>query len=170
MIVFTSIKNIPDRILEELRIRQVIKYNLSSYYEDIPYLINLLPNTEYIPVEVASGEVDSPDFDIDYHNYIFDINKSQAFISFMQIIIPVYMHPDILVQILIEESSYRDVITESLVKLIQQRYGYNSYIIHHVEDFETMREQEFSIPGLFMMDQDLMLYNSITNAFSGDME
>ena len=159
MLVFTSIRDIPESILEQLRIKQVVKYNLSSFYIDGIYLNGLIPLNEYIPEEVLEGNGSSNEFDINYHNYIF--NNQTAFMSFMKMIIPVYNDPETIVQVLIHESEYRNCILESLVKLIQQRYGYNSYIIHDINDFWYMEEQKFNIPGLFNMDNDLHIYNML---------
>lgn len=153
MIVFTPIQNIPVEYLEYKRIRQVVKYNLSSYYNDAPTLEALIPTPNNIPSNVIFGDATDPIFDIEYHNYI--INSQPAFMQFMNIIVPAYTSPETLVQIMIRSSNIRDVITESLLKLIQQRYGYNAYIVNELEDFLYTTESDFSIPGLFTLDQDL---------------
>ena len=75
--------------------------------------------------------------------------------QFMAIIVPAYTSPDTLVHIMIQQSNFRDVITESLLKLIQQRYGYNACIVNEVNDFLYVEESDFSVPGLFILDQDL---------------
>lgn len=157
MIIFTPIKDLPYEYLERKNIRQVVKYNLSSYYADIPTLVGLVPNPEFMSEDaIRTNEVD-PRFDIEFHQYI--MNNPQSFDQFMNIVLPVYMNPDTLVQVLISESNYRDAITESIIKLIQARYGYNSYIIHDIEDFLYAEESTFSIPGLFSMDQDLQRWH-----------
>lgn len=161
MIIFSTIKDIPSELLEYKRIRQVIYYNLSSYYNsaDIPMLNCLIPSVEFIPEEQLLGDCTSPEFDINYHNYI--INNNDAFKQFMNLIIPVQQSPDVLVVVLIRHTPYSDAILESLLKLIQQRYGYNCYIINELEDLLYVEEPSFNIPGLFAYDNDIMRYQSI---------
>lgn len=167
MIIFTPIRQIPVEVLEVKGIRQVAVYNLSSYYSDIPTLNLLIPSTLSVPEEILNGDCDTPEFDISYHNYI--LNDNNAFMQFMNIIQPVYTNPDVLVQILINKSEFRDVITESLIKLIQQRYGYNVYLINDIEDFIYADEPSFTIPGLFNMDIDLQKWQLMIAPESGEL-
>ena len=167
MIIFTPIKNIPVEMLEYKRIRQVVQYNLSSYYNDAPTLNMLIPSSEYISEELMQGDCSIPTFDIEYHKFIFD--NYNAFLQFMNIMIPAFTSPDTLVQVLINVSPFRDVITESLLKLIQQRYGYNAYIINELEDFLYTEESDLSIPGLFNMDQDLARWRCMVPDIGGEM-
>ena len=154
MIIFTPHRNIPVEMLEEKGIRQVVTYNLSSYFSDVPTLNMLIPSIEYLPKEALDGDInDIPIFDITYGKYI--IENDLAFIQLMNIIVPVYQSPETLVQILVRETPYSNAISESLSKFIQQRYGYNAYFINELEDFVYTEEQDFSIPGLFALDSDL---------------
>lgn len=154
MIVFTPLRSLPVEMLERKGIRQVIVYNLSSYYGDVPTLNMLIPSIAHMPEESLDGDVSSfPAFDVAYNSYI--MSNDDAFVQFMNIMIPAYTSPDVLVQILISSSEFRDAITESLIKLIQQRYGYNIYIVNEPEDFLYTTESDFSVPGLFAMDGDL---------------
>lgn len=170
MIIFTPIKDIPQELLEYKGVREVIKYNLSSYYVDIPLLSNISPSSEYVPESVLNGDFNSPDFDIAYHNHI--MTNDAAFVQFMNIVIPVFQSADVMVQILIKQSEYRDAITESIMKLIQQRYGYNSYIVNDIEDFIYVEESTFNIPGLFTMDQDLRRFHFLMppSSFGGEFD
>lgn len=167
MIIFSHIKCIPIDLLEYKGIKSVMQYNLSSYYNDIPLLNMLLPSPEFIPETVLNGDCTTPEFDISYHGYI--INNNEAFKQFMNIIVPVFTTPDILIHVLINESPFRDVITESLIKLIQQRYGYNAYIINDIDDFMYAEESTFSIPGLFTIDQDISRWQLMMPIESGDL-
>ena len=166
MIVFTSLQFIPNELLEQKGIRQVVKYNLSSYYNDAPTLSNLVPTPSNVPIDVVQGDRSDPSFDIAYHNYI--INNPQAFAEFMNIIIPAFVSPETLVHIMIKNSDYRDVITESLAKLIQQRYGYNICIVNEIEDFIYTEESDFSIPGLYAYDNDFIRWRSMIPYQEGD--
>lgn len=167
MIIFTPIKDIPVEMLEYKRIRQVVKYNLSSYYSNIPTLNMLIPSPDYISEDLMQGDCSIPTFDIEYHNFI--IQNNDAFIQFMNIMITAFSSPDVLVQVLINVSPFRDVITESLVKLIQQRYGYNVYIIYELNDFIYTEESDMSIPGLFAMDQDIMRWQLMNPSLNGEL-
>lgn len=154
MIIFTPIRNIPIEVLEYkgIDINNIKVYNLSSYHGDIETLNMLIPSAKYMSEESLEGDTSFPSFDIAYHKYILE--NDMAFIQFMQIILPVFLSPDSFVQILISSSEFRDDITESLLKLIQQRYGYNAYIVNELEDLLYVEESTFSIPGLFAIDQD----------------
>ena len=86
----------------------------------------------------------------------------------MNIIVPAFVSPETLVHIMIKNSDYRDVITESLVKLIQQRYGYNVCIVNEIEDFIYTEESDFSIPGLYAYDNDFIRWRSMIPYQEGD--
>ena len=167
MIVFTPIKDIPEYILEMKNIGKVITYNLSSSYEGFPILNLLSIPIGNIPESILNGDCDTPEFDINYSNYI--INNNDAFIQLMGIVIPVYQEPNTLVHILVNQSRFRDCITESLAKLIQQRYGYNTNFIFNIEDLMYVEESDFSIPGLFRMDSDLLRYTQLNPDMISDM-
>lgn len=159
MIIFTPIKQIPQEYLELKGINRVIQLNLTSYYSDVPTLNLLIPSSEYISEDLLNGDCSTPEFDIAYHNLIF--SNDAAFLQLMSIMIPVFTDPDTLVHILINISNFRDVITESLCKLIQQRYGYNSYIIYELDDFLYTEESDMSIPGLFAIDSDIQRWHNL---------
>lgn len=160
MVIFTPIRSIPVEMLAMKGIRQVVTYNLSSYYSDVPTLNRLIPSVEYISEDIMMEDISCfPTFDIEYGKYI--IQNTDAFIQLMNIMVYAFTSPDTLVQILIGRSEFRDAITESLVKLIQQRYGYNICIVNEIEDFLYTEESDFSIPGLFTIDQDLARWRNI---------
>ena len=166
MIVFTPIKDFPIELLEAKRISQVIKFNLTSYYADAPTLNYLVPSIEHIPEDVLNGDCTSPIFDVAYHQYI--MNNDLAFFQFMSIISAEFTMPEALVQIEIEVSEYRNAIAESLIKLIQQRYGVNAYYVFTLEDFMNIDMQDFSIPGLFAYDQDAAKWRFMNPNLAGE--
>ena len=167
MIIFSTVRDIPFELLEYKGIRQVVSYNLSSYFNNAPTLNLLVPSPNFISEDILSGDCSIPAFDISYHNYILE--NDDVFLQFMNIIVPAFMHPDVLVQIMIMRSPFSDAITESLLKLIQQRYGYNVYIINEIEDFIYTEESDFSIPGLFTIDQDMSRWRSLVPMEDGDI-
>lgn len=164
MIIFTPIKQIPVELLTQKGIRQVVAFNLSSYFNDYPTLNLLVPSPQFISEDLLNGDCTTPEFDMSYHNFI--LNNDEAFLQFMNIMIPVFSNPDVLVQILINVSNFRDVITESLIKFIQQRYGYNSYLVYNLDDFVCVEESDMSVPGLFAMDQDLQRWQMMIGSES----
>jgi hypothetical protein len=50
---------------------------------------------------------------------------------------------------------------ESLIKLIQQRYGYNCWIVEDVDDIEVMTEQMLLPNGLLTLDGDIKQFNQM---------
>lgn len=167
MIIFTPIKDIPAEYLIEKGISDIVRLNLTSYYADIPNLSMLIPSINYIPENVLSGDCADPTFDIAYHGYI--LSNDNAFIELMSIMVPEYINPGTLVQILISVSDYRDIIAESLMKLIQQRYGHNCYYVKDLEDFLYIEEQDYNIPGLFALDKDIERWRIIMNSMGGSI-
>ena len=169
MIVFMPFKEIPLEFLEDKNITQVVSFNLSSYFMIGQNLTNLIPNIDYLPEDILHGSIDTTNFDTVYWNGI--LNNPNSFIELMSIVLPVYNQPNILVQILIRDqnntSEYITDITESLAKLIQQRYGYSPAIINEVNDLWDLEEPTFSIPGLFNISNDLQLFISMTNSLEG---
>ena len=167
MIIFTPIRDFPVDILQSKGVRQVVKYNLSHYYAEMSILNLLVPSSEFISEDILTGDCTTTDFDQVYHNFI--LSNDIAFSQFMSIIIPVYMDPSTLVHIAILYNDYTIAFVESLIKLIQQRYGYNSYFINDVEDFLYTTEPEFTIPGIFALDQDLLRWRMMNDqAISGE--
>ena len=160
MIIFTPILNIPDELLISKGIKSVMKYNMSALYAGIPTVFHLVPS--FTDNRNASlDDFDNPIFDMAYHRYIFDNDIS--FNEFMSIVMPANTNPDCLVQVLIKQSEFRDVFTESLLKLIQQRYGYNCYIVNEIDDFIYAEESDFSIPGLFAFEEDRSRWFMLNN-------
>lgn len=160
MIIFTPITQIPEEYLRIKNITQVKLYNLTSYYANAPTLNLLVPSSEFIPLDVLNGDCDTPEFDIAYANQI--LSNDQAFLQLMEIVHQVYLDPSILVQVLIADSPFRNVISESIMKLIQQRYGYNCYYVNQLEDFLYTDESTFSIQGLFTMMEDEIRWQCIS--------
>ena len=145
-----------------IKTSKAIKYNLTSMNNVYPTLQWLLPYNMGIPQEVIEGDCDSDTFDYWYWRMIEQ--KPNSFLDLMRIMIPVFNDPTLVVQIGIDESSYRNSIRESLIKYIQRRYGVVSYIVTTPEDFILINSDDttFSIPGLFNMDEDLKRWISIS--------
>lgn len=164
MIVFTPIIKIPDDILINLGIKKIITYNLTSYISDFQTLNMLIPSN-FMEESIISSDISSnSEFDAKYSHGI--ITNENSFLQLMTIVVPAYMDPDTMVHILIGPSSdFRDNIAESLAKLVQQRYGYSCYFVYELEDFyylDMSSCNNFSIPGLFILDKDLERWRMLT--------
>ena len=117
--------------------------NLSSLIEGFPR-VHLVPS-------VTAQYNNDKEFDIAYANYIF--SNDYAFMEFMKIVYPLYCGEDVFLLVSRNENTH-DIITESLCKLIQQRYGYNYQLINEKDDIDYYDESGFNIVGLQTLDLD----------------
>lgn len=150
MIIFTPLLEIPIDLLMYKGIKSVFIYNMSTIYEGIEPVFSLALSDVVLQPELC--DYDSQVFDAFYCKHV--IEDDNAFNDLMRIMIPANLNPDCLVHVLIKRSVFRDAVTETLIKLIQQRYGYNCYVVNELEDFIYAEESDFSIPGLFTFEQD----------------
>ena len=137
--------------------------NFSSLVEGYPDA-NLLPPNKL-------GAANEYEFDIRYMHYIMDIDCN--FINFMNIIMEIYYGND--VYLIISEDDWSNLLIESLLKLIQQRYGLNAILLNSNEDY--MYEKLYNVnstdfnPGYglanLLIDKDryvyLYEYNKVKN-------
>ena len=132
--------------------RQFIVYNLSSSTEcgmRLKYLMPPFPantDSEYF----LSADNDK-NFDTFYNVYIF-YNNQAAYYELGKIIFDLYSGFDVFV--LIDRHEILDMITMSLMKIIQQHYGYNAYLINEASDVYCAGDSDFSINGLYNLDID----------------
>lgn len=136
-----------------------IPMNLSSLNEDFPR-VALMPPRD---IHFANGEI----FDADYANYIF--NNDYVFLEFMKIIMNLYFGNNVC--LLVSQNEVFDKVTESLLKIIQERYGYNGVIINEPDDIIPLcspayEDGEFSIQGLAMLDIDKERYSYIITSIN----
>lgn len=129
------------------------EFNLSNpVCEGVP-LYGLLPNPEYINPDLLNGNIDTPEFDMAYIDYI--INNRDQFFMFMQMILPLYEDPMACVIIYYTSSPYRDFLLEFFNKFIQARYGYRPYIINDITDLECVKDDSsFSVRGIVQIQAD----------------
>ena len=81
------------------------------------------------PIEIC--KLNDREFDIAYANYI--MNNTLAFMQFFRIIYNLYLGKN--VYIIVDFQEWAVNLDESLMKLIQQRYGVNSVLITCDEDY-----------------------------------
>lgn len=122
-------------------IKDCVLFNLSSPIEEGIGLNNLIP---------PFHPMDSKDFDMFYANYI--VINDLAFIDLMKIVYSLYEGKTVL--ILVGLNDYQVLITESLLKFIQQRYGINGNIINELEDLRFVNDSDLTVAGLYDLDQD----------------
>ena len=100
---------------------------------------------------VPKSNMETVQYDIEYANFIF--SNTQQRIEFLYMIYQLQIGNDVL--ILIGEYPGMYEMAESLLKLIQSRYGYRGYFITQDDlDDLTMYESKFSVPGLLLFDQE----------------
>ena len=123
-------------------------FNLSSLREDFITLRYLIPPNNI-------GRFTDLEFDIAYMNYI--MQNDSAFMDFFRIIYELYIGNDVFI-VASSEEDWSENILESLIKLIQQRYGYNAIFVGNSEDYIYAKnhctEDFISGYGLYNLDQD----------------
>lgn len=139
--------------------RDPVILNLSSLYSgyiNITHLIAKISpiNNTGLPMPEF---VNSVEFDMQYASAV--LNNPELFGSLINIMLRAY--EGYLVCILVQRDPYRDAVMESLIKLIQQRYGYNCWIIEDFDDIEIMSEQMLLPNGLLTLDADIKQYNQM---------
>lgn len=146
---------IADAIIMNSRPNTII-YNFTSLAERYPNRINIIPPN-------SLGANTEREFDINYMNWIF-YNDAQ-FMGLMQIINNLYNGMDVFLAI--SQDDWSMMTTESLLKLIQQRYGINGVIINTYEDLDYVEDSTFEPYGLINLDQDLARYQYIIATIGG---
>jgi len=116
-------------------------YNVSSLLEGYVKL-NILP--------YSVRYSDEKEFDLEYALYILE--NDNVFFDMMKIIYNLYIGNDVYLLVTIDQFS--EIVTESLLKFIQQRYGYIGNRVNEPEDFETLVDGEFTLFGVFNLDHD----------------
>ena len=134
--------------------------NLSSPYSGYISITNLTNISGIVPKEYRLDQgyymmqeyIDSVNFDFAYVSLIE--NDNLMFRSLMEIMQRDYN--GFLVIVLIGIDVYRDAITESLIKYIQQKYGKNCWKILDYEDISSIKmDTPYTPQGLLNLDRDL---------------
>lgn len=126
-----------------------VEYNFTSIKEGMNNLSLLIPsNPSLVPNDI--------NFDIQYANYI--MNNDNVFVEFFQIIYNLYLGNNVFIAV--ENDPYfewAENLLESLMKLIQERYGYPAVKIESEEDYifaESNFVGDFKDYGLYNLDCD----------------
>lgn len=129
-------------------------------------IYNLLSTGTYPIVDIVPNarefDYSEEGLDIRFLNFIF--NDDYYFYEFFgKIIYPLYLGYH--VYLITERNDIMDSITESLMKLIQQRYYYNAAFVNEPEDLQYINQDEtFSIMGLVNLDSDKERYSLLYTA------
>ena len=128
----------------------------------------LLDRTGYPPLDILppANVVNYGDreFDILYLDWIFN-NDSVFFEFFNKVVYNLYLGFN--VYIICERNDLFDPTLESILKIVQQRYGYNGAMINEPEDFDYLNQDEtFSITGLVNLDNDKERFARIYTTFN----
>lgn len=118
------------------------------------------PSTGLLPVNIPVNQYTDQEFDNAYASYL--MNNDNVFIRFFNLIIELHMGNNIF---LISNNTTAYInLPESLMKFIQQRYGFNGCVCEEPEDIFYAKESSFTIEGLFNFDSDRARYLSILNS------
>ena len=122
-------------------------YNITSYNDSLRRL-NLMP-----PCDLRFYKDGSRDFDILYADWI--LSNDVIFFEFFKIVYDLYMGKDVF--LCMDDSDWSENMIESLLKLIQQRYGYNGCMIDSFESYvyaQNNISSRFEALGLMNLDID----------------
>jgi hypothetical protein len=108
------------------------------------------------------GAVSEYDFDLRYMHWIIDNDSN--FTNFMNIIMQLYYGKNVYLITSDNNDDWSNALKESLLKLIQQRYGIEAVEVDCLDDIVYAKDCEFSEYGIINLDQDkeryLYLYES----------
>ena len=135
-----------------------VMYNLSSMREGFISLQALIPPN-------TIGRLTDREFDIAYANYI--MSNDTLFCIFFQIIYNLYIGKDVF--IIVSTEDWSENLLESLLKLIQQRYGYNAVLINTEADYlYAANSMNFGFApgyGICNLDQDKERFTTLIEQY-----
>ena len=156
MIIFLDNPNLIPIIENTHKADGCFIFNLSSLYSGYIDITNLLTSINYMAQPGMYNEyINSVEFDMQYSAAV--LNTPQLFHSLIQIMYCVYNNAN--AYVLIQRDPYRDAIMESIIKLIQQRYGYLCWLIEDVDDIEDLHNTAPSPLGILTLDNDINIHN-----------
>lgn len=140
-------------------------YNELDYLSKNSVIININANItgfEYLcltpQISMNTLDVCSAEFDGWYVSQIF--NNDGLFMNFMKIMTYLRNGKDV-VLLFYRASEIMDAMNESLLKLIQKRYGYNYQIVDANNGINYYDQSSFTVPGIIQFDIDDSRYQSL---------
>lgn len=159
MIVFIDNPNLINLIVAAYPKNKAMVFNLSSLYSgytSVTSLITGLHEWSANGVNVAQA-LENPEIDMMYWNLI--MSKPKMFESLVRVVFNSFEGN--LCLVLIQHDPYRDSVLESLIKLIQQRYGFTPWIVNDIEDISVLEEPLYTAEGLNNIDTDRQHYHQL---------
>ena len=162
MIVFASNPGLVQPLQEAFPKQTLKVYNLSSLYSGYDSITSLITglhewsaNGVNVPEALAR-----PEIDIAYWELIMKNNK--MFNDLMKLVLNSF--EGFVCMVLVKHDEYRDAVLESIIKLIQQRYGFTPWVIQDEGDIEVLEEPEYTAQGLVTLDEDRKRYHMMCEA------
>jgi hypothetical protein len=132
--------------------RNTVFLNLSSLVEQYPKVMLMPPNN--------LGAFDSFSFDYQYMLYVTE--NDSVFLELMKIMIPLYQNTADVYVVIEDRDTWSLEVADSLMKLIQQRYGINGVLIETRDDYLEANDDTFDpYNGIRMMDIDAERYEKL---------
>lgn len=128
-------------------------YNITSLSEKYKRIPLIPPN--------SLGANSEYEFDIKYMNWI--LGNDNNFCSLMTIINDLVSRD---VFLLISNDNWSKILIESLLKLIQQRYGINGVYIDTEDDLLYAEDSGFSDYGVLNLDEDRTRYMNLYEQYA----
>ena len=128
-------------------------YNITSLSEKYKRIPLIPPN--------SLGANSEYEFDIKYMNWI--LGNDNNFCSLMTIINDL-VNRDVF--LLVSNDNWSKILIESLLKLIQQRYGINAVYIDTEDDLLYAEESGFSDYGVLNLDEDRTRYMNLYEQYA----
>lgn len=152
MLVFGEPNLVPAMIT---RHPNTLVVNFTSLLEGYPKL-DILPDPSTL-------YWDDNKFDQYYNTHIFC--NDNVFLSFFtNIMMPLYMGTNVYMMVDNREGSIFQMVTMSLIKIIQCRYGYIGAIINSIDDLDYVEEGLFTPDGIQRFDFDKNRWTVMTAA------
>ena len=119
-------------------------YNFSSLTQNVRRLPGMMVQA---PQDVYTNPNSEKVFDLWYYNYI--MTNPVSFVSLMMIMLKIFDGKNVYICISDYMSDrYISNMNESLMKMIQSRYGITCHIVNTPEDFRYIREKGCSFSGV----------------------
>lgn len=133
-----------------------VVFNISSYCQ-------LGEKLDVTPPYTANIYQFDKDYDIAYANHI--LSNNLYFVNFFKMIYMNYLGYNVFVLVGTDENESRQKMTESLMKLIQQRYTFIPRYVRDLDDIpDYYDEDKVYVDGLFNLDADKERYLYLTTS------
>lgn len=147
-------------------------YSFSSYGIRLPYLGPTKDIVDKYLINTSFDNGDEMTYEFDRQYAIQLIQNNQSFMDLMQIMSalndPTLKSNDVIV-LTNYENPFVQIVMDSLIKFIQQRYGVQSYIINDVLDITDFDFSEFSMEGYNNFVNDMQRVAYLTTKDASDL-